>query len=167
MSTNRTKDPYAVEPRKLPSGRWKGRVVRYDPDTGKRRETSQTSLCRQNRHLAGIFPAWYDHANKRAEVVPSTLRYRTQSGSSSRVVQSKCPRTAIPTANQGRFLWFSVMIATSVANVTANVRPCHVTIASPPREWAAPERLYPPIIAKRSSEQDFSRIMANAFSGAM
>ena len=38
----RVKDPYAVEPRKLPSGRWKGRVVRYDPETGKRREITQT-----------------------------------------------------------------------------------------------------------------------------
>jgi hypothetical protein len=26
----------------LDSGRWKGRVVRYDPDTGKRREMTQT-----------------------------------------------------------------------------------------------------------------------------
>ena len=39
---NRVKDPYAVEPRRLPSGRWKGRVVRYDPDTGKRHELTQT-----------------------------------------------------------------------------------------------------------------------------
>lgn len=31
-----------MEPRKLPSGRWKGRVVRYDPDTGKRHELTQT-----------------------------------------------------------------------------------------------------------------------------
>lgn len=37
----RPKDSYAVEPRKLPSGRWKGRVVRYD-ETGKRREMTQT-----------------------------------------------------------------------------------------------------------------------------
>ncbi len=34
--------PYAVEPRKLPSGRWKGRVVRYGPDTGKRIERNRT-----------------------------------------------------------------------------------------------------------------------------
>ncbi len=39
---NRVKDPYAVEPRRLPSGRWKGRVVRYDSDTGKRHELTQT-----------------------------------------------------------------------------------------------------------------------------
>ena len=39
---NRPKEPYAVEPRKLPSGRWKGRVVRYDAETGKRRELTQT-----------------------------------------------------------------------------------------------------------------------------
>lgn len=38
----RPKDPYAVEPRRLPSGRWKGRVVRYDPETGKRHELTQT-----------------------------------------------------------------------------------------------------------------------------
>ncbi len=35
------KEPYAVEPRKLPSGRWKGRVVRYD-EMGKRHELTQT-----------------------------------------------------------------------------------------------------------------------------
>lgn len=39
---NRVKEPYAVEPRRLPSGRWKGRVVRYDSETGKRRELTQT-----------------------------------------------------------------------------------------------------------------------------
>ncbi|NMP23982.1 tyrosine-type recombinase/integrase [Sulfobacillus harzensis] len=39
---NRVKDPYAVEPRRLPSGRWKGRVVRYDLETGKRHELTQT-----------------------------------------------------------------------------------------------------------------------------
>jgi hypothetical protein len=39
---NRPKDPYAVAPRQLPSGRWKGRVVRYDPDTGQRHELTQT-----------------------------------------------------------------------------------------------------------------------------
>ncbi|MCY0864467.1 MAG: tyrosine-type recombinase/integrase [Sulfobacillus sp.] len=38
----RAKDPYAVTPRQLPSGRWKGRVVLYDPETGKRREVTQT-----------------------------------------------------------------------------------------------------------------------------
>lgn len=38
----RVKDPYAVEPRKLPSGRWKGRVVRYDPKDGKRIEMNWT-----------------------------------------------------------------------------------------------------------------------------
>lgn len=38
----RPKEPYAVTPRQLPSGRWKGRVVRYDPETGKRQELTQT-----------------------------------------------------------------------------------------------------------------------------
>ena len=38
----RVKDPYAVELRRLPSGRWKGRVVRYDLETGKRHELTQT-----------------------------------------------------------------------------------------------------------------------------
>lgn len=38
----RPKDPYAVTPRQLPSGRWKGRVVRYDSETGKRQELTQT-----------------------------------------------------------------------------------------------------------------------------
>lgn len=38
----RLKDSYAVEPRKLPSGHWKGRVVIYDVDTGKRREMTKT-----------------------------------------------------------------------------------------------------------------------------
>ncbi len=36
------KQPYSVDPRKLPSGRWKGRVVVYDAHTGKRREMTQT-----------------------------------------------------------------------------------------------------------------------------
>ncbi len=35
---HRVKEPYAVEPRKPPPGRWKGRVVRYDPEPGKRHE---------------------------------------------------------------------------------------------------------------------------------
>lgn len=39
---NRVKGPYAVEPRRLPSGRWKGLVVRYDLETGKRHELTQT-----------------------------------------------------------------------------------------------------------------------------
>jgi hypothetical protein len=43
---NRLKEPHAVDPRKLDSGRWQARVTYYDPDTGKRRETSQSSLCR-------------------------------------------------------------------------------------------------------------------------
>ena len=40
--TNRLKEPHAVDPRKLSSGRWQARVTYYDPNTGKRRETSQT-----------------------------------------------------------------------------------------------------------------------------
>ena len=39
---NRLKESYAVEPRKLKSGRWKGRVVIYEADTGKRREMTKT-----------------------------------------------------------------------------------------------------------------------------
>ncbi len=39
---NRVKERYAVEPRKLPLGRWKGRVVRYDPENGKRFEMNRT-----------------------------------------------------------------------------------------------------------------------------
>ena len=38
----RAKEPHAVDPRKLDSGRWQARVTYYDPETGKRRETSQT-----------------------------------------------------------------------------------------------------------------------------
>ena len=36
------KQPYSVNPRKLSSGRWKGRVVVYDATTGKRREMTHT-----------------------------------------------------------------------------------------------------------------------------
>ncbi len=39
---NRPKKPHAIDPRKLPSGRWKGRVQYWDPDTGKRKEITQT-----------------------------------------------------------------------------------------------------------------------------
>ena len=39
---SRVKQPYAAEPRKLPSSRWKGCVVRYERDTGKRHEITQT-----------------------------------------------------------------------------------------------------------------------------
>ena len=39
---NRVKEPHAKDPRKLATGRWQARVTYYDPDTGKRRETSQT-----------------------------------------------------------------------------------------------------------------------------
>ncbi len=39
---SRSKDPYSVDPRKLPSGHWKGRVVLYDRETGKRRELTKT-----------------------------------------------------------------------------------------------------------------------------
>ncbi len=39
---NRPKEPHAIDPRKLPSGRWKGRVQYWDPDTGKRKEITQT-----------------------------------------------------------------------------------------------------------------------------
>lgn len=38
---NRVKEPYDLKPRKLPSGRWKGRVIRYDSETGKRHELTQ------------------------------------------------------------------------------------------------------------------------------
>jgi integrase len=36
------KEAYALKPRELPSGHWKGRVVVYDPDTGRRREITRT-----------------------------------------------------------------------------------------------------------------------------
>ena len=39
---NRAKEPHAKDPRKLPSGRWQARVTYYDPETGKRLETSKT-----------------------------------------------------------------------------------------------------------------------------
>jgi len=39
---NRMKEPHAIDPRKLASGRWKGRVQYWDPDTGQRKETTQT-----------------------------------------------------------------------------------------------------------------------------
>ena len=39
---NRVKESHAKDPPKLASGRWQARVTFYDPDTGKRRETSQT-----------------------------------------------------------------------------------------------------------------------------
>jgi integrase len=43
---NRPKEPHAKDPRKLKTKgkteRWQARVTYYDPDTGKRRETSQT-----------------------------------------------------------------------------------------------------------------------------
>ncbi len=38
----RVKEPHAQDPRKLTSGRWQARVTYYDPETGERRETSQT-----------------------------------------------------------------------------------------------------------------------------
>jgi integrase len=38
----RIKEPHAIDPRKLPSGRWKGRVQYWDPDTEQRKETTQT-----------------------------------------------------------------------------------------------------------------------------
>lgn len=36
------KQPYSIDPRQLPSGRWKGRVVLYDRESGARRETTKT-----------------------------------------------------------------------------------------------------------------------------
>jgi integrase len=39
---NRHKEPHAAAPQKQASGRWQGRVTFYDPDTGKRRETTKT-----------------------------------------------------------------------------------------------------------------------------
>ena len=39
---NRAKEPHAKDPRKLQSGRWQARVTYYDPETGKRLETSKT-----------------------------------------------------------------------------------------------------------------------------
>lgn len=39
---NRIKEPHAQDPRKLESGRWQARLTYYDPETGNRRETSQT-----------------------------------------------------------------------------------------------------------------------------
>lgn len=38
----RPKEPHAVKPQRQPSGRWQARVTYYDPDTGKRRETTRT-----------------------------------------------------------------------------------------------------------------------------
>lgn len=38
----RPKEPHAKDPRKLASGRWQARVTYYDPETGKRHETSAT-----------------------------------------------------------------------------------------------------------------------------
>ena len=45
---SRPKDPYSVDPRKLPSGHWKGRVVLYDRDTGKRRELTKTFATKRD-----------------------------------------------------------------------------------------------------------------------
>ena len=57
---NRPKEPYAVEPRKLPSSRGKGRVVRYDQDTGKRREMTKTfDTKREAKSWAGKEAAQY------------------------------------------------------------------------------------------------------------
>ena len=39
---HRPKEPHAIDPRKLPSGRWKGRVQYWEPATGQRKETTQT-----------------------------------------------------------------------------------------------------------------------------
>ena len=39
---NRVKEPHAVQPQKQASGRWQARVTYYDPETGKRRETTKT-----------------------------------------------------------------------------------------------------------------------------
>lgn len=39
---NRHHESHAKDPRKLASGRWQARVTYYDPETGKRHETSQT-----------------------------------------------------------------------------------------------------------------------------
>ncbi|MCY0879029.1 MAG: hypothetical protein OWU84_08830 [Firmicutes bacterium] len=36
------KQPCAIDPRRLPSGWWKGRVVLYNAETGKRRELTPT-----------------------------------------------------------------------------------------------------------------------------
>lgn len=42
LMPTRMKEPHAVDPRKLTSGRWQVRVTFWDPATGQRRETSQT-----------------------------------------------------------------------------------------------------------------------------
>ena len=39
---NRLKEPHAKDPRELESRPWQARMTYYDPDTGKRRETTQT-----------------------------------------------------------------------------------------------------------------------------
>ena len=44
------KQPHSVDPRRLPSGRWKGRVVVYDANTGKRREMTQTLDTKEDAH---------------------------------------------------------------------------------------------------------------------
>lgn len=42
MVLNRVKEPHAQVPRKLKSGRWQARVTFYNPETGDRKETSET-----------------------------------------------------------------------------------------------------------------------------
>jgi len=39
---NRIKKPHAQDPQKQRSGRWQARRTYYDPDTGKRHETTKT-----------------------------------------------------------------------------------------------------------------------------
>ncbi len=65
---NRVKEPYAVEPRRLASGRWKGRVVRYNPDDGKRLEMNRTfDTKREAKQWAEVEAAKYrEDPNRKA-----------------------------------------------------------------------------------------------------
>ncbi len=53
---HRPKEPHAIDPRKLPSGRWKGRVQYWDPSAGQRKELTQTFAT--EREAVAARDAW-------------------------------------------------------------------------------------------------------------
>ena len=117
---NRPKESYAVEPRRLASGRWKGRVVRYNPDDGKRLEMNRTfDTKREAKQWAEVEAAKYrEDPNRKApseETVQEFLdrwfpkmlsqrslrassiaRYRADMNHVKRLIGSKMLRTLTP-----------------------------------------------------------------------
>lgn len=114
---NRPREPHALQPRRLPSGRWKGRVQAWDPVTGRRREVTRTfdtfrdaqawSRAEEQRLRQGGQPAsadsfgafldcWLAHVAQSGRAPTTVADYRIQARKAAAALGAKPLRDLTP-----------------------------------------------------------------------